>query len=207
MLTCCHADQSGCDRGGRRPRTKYAIGTTPAELTTATTVAHIHFRPRIWLAGRRLMSMSAATLRMPSATAAVMSSLRVRLLRSLHCLLAAMTSSAYTAGSCRPAPYIGCAVPTAWPSSRLASDEPGTVSIPAKRVLMWLGPLSVREGKWVARRWVLRESRQQVGVGAARRSRGSGSYLDRLVMVLERRWATTTSSPGIGDESFAVEGR
>jgi hypothetical protein len=68
----------------RRPKTKYEIGTTPAELTSATTAAHTRFRPRIWLAGRRLISMSAATRRAPSATATAMSSLRVRSLRSLH---------------------------------------------------------------------------------------------------------------------------
>jgi hypothetical protein len=88
-------DQSGCDRGCRRPNTKYETGTTPAELTTATIAAHTHFGPRTWLAGRRLRSMSAATLRMPSAAAAAMSKLRVRSLRSLHRLLAAMTSSAH----------------------------------------------------------------------------------------------------------------
>src|SRR5215472_11136053 len=65
---------------------------TPAELTTVTTEAHIHFRPRIWLAGRRLMSISAASLRIPSTTATEMISLRVRSSRSLHCL-AAMTAS------------------------------------------------------------------------------------------------------------------
>jgi hypothetical protein len=65
-------DQSDWDRGCRRPKTKYEIGTIPAELTTATTAAHSHFGPRIWLAGRRLRSINAATLRMPSATAAVM---------------------------------------------------------------------------------------------------------------------------------------
>ena len=32
------------------------MGTTPAELTTVTTVAHSHFGPRTWLAGRRLRS-------------------------------------------------------------------------------------------------------------------------------------------------------
>jgi len=96
-LGCCRANQSGRDRGCRRPKTKYEMGTTPAELTTVTTVAHTHFGPRTWLAGRRLRSMSAASLRIPSATAVMASSLRVRGLRSLHCLLAAMPSSAYTA--------------------------------------------------------------------------------------------------------------
>lgn len=61
-----HAYQPGRDRGcRRRPKTKYDIGTTPAELASATTAAHIHFRPRSWLAGRRWMSMSAATRRAP----------------------------------------------------------------------------------------------------------------------------------------------
>jgi hypothetical protein len=73
------------------------MGTTPAEPTTVTTVAHIHFGPRTWLAGRRLRSMSAASLRIPSAAAVMASSLRVRPLRSLHCLLAAMPTSACTA--------------------------------------------------------------------------------------------------------------
>ena len=46
-----HAYQPGRDQGcRRRPKTKYDVGTTPAELTSATTAAHIHFRPRIWLA-------------------------------------------------------------------------------------------------------------------------------------------------------------
>ena len=89
-----HAYQPGRDQGcRRRPKTKHDAGTTPAELTSATTAAHIHFRPRIWLAGRRWMSMSAATRRAPSATAVVTSSMRVRLLRSLHRRLAATTSS------------------------------------------------------------------------------------------------------------------
>ena len=86
--------EPGRDQGcRRRPKTKYDVGTTPAELTSATTAAHIHFRPRIWLAGRRWMSMSAATRRAPSATAVVTSSMRVRSLRSLHRRLAATTSS------------------------------------------------------------------------------------------------------------------
>jgi hypothetical protein len=54
----------------------------------ATDVAHSHFGPRIWLAGRRFMSISAASFRMPSAIAASMSSLRLRSLRSLHRRLA-----------------------------------------------------------------------------------------------------------------------
>jgi hypothetical protein len=88
-------DQSGCDPDRRRPNTKYETGTTPAELTTATTAAHTHLGPRIWLAGRRLMSISAATLRRASVTAAAMSNLRLRSLSWLHCFLAAKTSSAH----------------------------------------------------------------------------------------------------------------
>src|SRR4029077_18891726 len=45
--------------GRRWPKTKYETGTTPAELTSATAAAHIPFRPRIWLAGRRWVAMSA----------------------------------------------------------------------------------------------------------------------------------------------------
>jgi hypothetical protein len=92
LLGCCYEAQSVCDPGCRRPKTKYETGTTPAELTTVTTVAHSHFGPRTWLAGRRLRSTSAAILRTPSATAALTSNLRVRSPRSLHCFLAAMTS-------------------------------------------------------------------------------------------------------------------
>src|SRR5262249_33901337 len=62
---------------GRRPKTKYEIGTNPAELTSVTTGAQSHFGPRIWLAGRRLMSMRADALRMVSAAAVTMISLRV----------------------------------------------------------------------------------------------------------------------------------
>jgi hypothetical protein len=137
---CCRADQSGCGRGCRRPKMKYAIGTAPAELTTVTTVAHIHFGPRIWLAGRRLMSISAASLRMPSATAVMVSSLRVRWLRSLHCLLAAMPSSARTLGSLMACTLHRLAPPTAtaWPSSpscRMAPppESPATPSLPSMR--------------------------------------------------------------------------
>lgn len=92
----------GRDQGWRRcPKTKYEIGTTPAELTSAMAAAHIHFRPRIWLAGRRRMSMSAATRRAPSAAAAVTSNTRVRLLRSLHrCLAAETCSSLRSSASC-----------------------------------------------------------------------------------------------------------
>ena len=42
----------------------------------ASTEAHSHLGPRTWLAGRRLRSMSAASLRMPSMTAVTVSSLR-----------------------------------------------------------------------------------------------------------------------------------
>ena len=65
-LASCRAYQPGCDGGRRRPKTKYEIGTTPAELTIATTGARSHFGPRIWSAGRRLMSMRAAPFRMLS---------------------------------------------------------------------------------------------------------------------------------------------
>ena len=53
---------------------------------------HIRFEPRIWLAGRRLMSMITAVLRTASPIAAAMTSLRLRSLRSFHRV--AMTSSA-----------------------------------------------------------------------------------------------------------------
>jgi hypothetical protein len=77
----------------RRPKAKYDSGPTPAELTSTAATIHIHFEPRIWLAGRRLMSMSTAVLRMASAiAAATMISLRLRSLKLLHRL--AMTSSA-----------------------------------------------------------------------------------------------------------------
>src|SRR5260370_22542999 len=79
------ADAKNWDRGypRRRPKAKYASGAPPKELMNTTTGTHIHFEPRIWLAGRRLMSMSAAVLRLPSATAAIVISRRLRLLRSL----------------------------------------------------------------------------------------------------------------------------
>jgi len=58
------AFEAGFDQGCRRlPKTKYEIGRTPAELMSAAAAAHIRFRHRIWLAGRRLMSMSAAARR------------------------------------------------------------------------------------------------------------------------------------------------
>jgi hypothetical protein len=108
LVGCCRRCRCPCgrpasrprpwDRGGRHPKTKYASGAPPKELTTSTTRAHIHFEPRIWLAGRRLISMSAAVLRMPSAADAVMISLRLRVLRSLH-LRAAMTPLAYMPGN------------------------------------------------------------------------------------------------------------
>jgi hypothetical protein len=77
----------------RRPKRKYESGAPPAELTSITTTAHSHFGPRIWLAGRRLMSISAAALSPASAVAAAMISLRLRGLKSLHWRLAAMASS------------------------------------------------------------------------------------------------------------------
>jgi hypothetical protein len=43
------------------------MGTTPAELTTITTVAHTHFGPRIWLPGRRFRSISATSPAAPAA--------------------------------------------------------------------------------------------------------------------------------------------
>ena len=65
----------------------------PAELITMAG-PQAHFEPRIWSAGRRFMSMSAATLRMPSTPAPAMSSRRVRGLRSFQCCAAvAMTAS------------------------------------------------------------------------------------------------------------------
>jgi hypothetical protein len=60
--------------------------------------AHSHFGPRVWLAGRRLISMRAATLRMPSASATAMISLRVLWPRSPHVRLAAMAFSSCLAG-------------------------------------------------------------------------------------------------------------
>src|SRR5262245_55092063 len=72
---------SGCRR---RPKTRYASGAAPKELTATTATAQTHFEPRIWIAGRPLLSMSSASLSMPSATAAVMIRLRLRVLRSLH---------------------------------------------------------------------------------------------------------------------------
>ena len=68
----------------RRPKTKYESDPTPAELTSTAMATHIHFEPRIWLAGRLLRSMSTAVLRPASAVAAAMSSLRLRSLSSLH---------------------------------------------------------------------------------------------------------------------------
>ena len=68
----------------RRPKTKYESDPTPAELTSTAMASHIHFEPRIWLAGRLLRSMSTAVLRPASAVAAAISSLRLRSLSSLH---------------------------------------------------------------------------------------------------------------------------
>src|SRR5450759_5030788 len=83
--------QSGWDLGCcRRPKVKYAIG--PAMLTNASAV-HIRFEPLIWPAGRRLMSMSVATRRTTSTTPVPTIRLRLRLLRSRHFFLAAMTPS------------------------------------------------------------------------------------------------------------------
>ena len=45
-----------------RPKAKYDSGPTPAELTSTAATIHIRFEPRIWLAGRRLMSLSTARL-------------------------------------------------------------------------------------------------------------------------------------------------
>src|SRR5512142_2213876 len=69
------------------------MGAPPTELISTTTTAHSHLGPRIWLAGRRLRSMSAATLRGTSNAAPATMSLRARGDRSLHCRLAAMASS------------------------------------------------------------------------------------------------------------------
>jgi hypothetical protein len=111
-------------------------------MTTAG--AHIHFEPRIWLAGRRLMSMSAAVLRLASATAAAMMSLRLRSLRSLQ-FLAAMTPPAYMRGpagrvlyirrrsaALAPPPSVGAAVsaktpagPRAWSAQAPGPGAPG----------------------------------------------------------------------------------
>jgi hypothetical protein len=81
------APRRGVDQGcRRRSKTKYEIGRTLAELTTATTAADTRFRPRNWLAGRPLMSIKRRHPQAPSAvaTAAAMSSLWVRLLGLLH---------------------------------------------------------------------------------------------------------------------------
>lgn len=53
----------------RRPKTKYEFGATPAELTKCAGCSRHPFSSRIWLAGPRLMSMSAAAHRAPLATA------------------------------------------------------------------------------------------------------------------------------------------
>src|SRR5215469_9877765 len=116
------ANQPGCPGGRRRPKTKYEIGTIPRELTTATTGTHSHFGPRIWSAGRRLMSMRAAPLRMLSATAVTMISLRVPSLRSLHLRRSAMTSSLHGWVRGSPAPYLVTQVPPLLPA--LSSWKP-----------------------------------------------------------------------------------
>jgi len=67
------------------------MGTAPSELTNATARAHFTFDPRISLAGRRLMSINARTLRIPSAVPAAMTSRRVRGLRSLQRCLVGMS--------------------------------------------------------------------------------------------------------------------
>jgi hypothetical protein len=85
---------------------KYEIGTTRAELTSITDVAHTHLQPRIRHASRRLMSMSAATRRAMLATAAVMSSLRVRLLRPRE-----PTARARSPGSYSQVPSISAQLP------------------------------------------------------------------------------------------------
>jgi len=75
----------------RRPKAKYDSDPIPAELTNTAATIHIRFEPRIWLAGRCLISTITAALRMASLIPAAMMSLRLRSLRSLHRL--AMTSS------------------------------------------------------------------------------------------------------------------
>ena len=64
----------------RRPKAKY---DSDPELTSTAAMIHIRFEPRIWLAGRRLMSTSTAVLRTASPIAAAMISFRLRSLRSL----------------------------------------------------------------------------------------------------------------------------
>jgi hypothetical protein len=76
----------------------------------ASTVAHSHFGPRTWLAGRRLRSMSAASLRMPSATTVMVSSLRVRSLRSLL-----LSSSDHDILRTRQGSLMGCTLSGLWP--------------------------------------------------------------------------------------------
>jgi hypothetical protein len=44
-IASCRTCQLSCDGRRCRPKTKYEIGTTPAELTTATTRAHSHLGP------------------------------------------------------------------------------------------------------------------------------------------------------------------
>jgi hypothetical protein len=71
-----------------RPRTKYAIGTTPKELMSAIATAQPGFEPRTSSAGRRARSMSAAIFNTPSNVPPMMINLRVRGLRSIHFFLA-----------------------------------------------------------------------------------------------------------------------
>jgi len=75
QLACCDACQPDCDRG--RPNTKYEIGTTPAEFTTATSGARTHLGPPDLACWPTLDVDESRHLRMPSATASVMISLRV----------------------------------------------------------------------------------------------------------------------------------
>lgn len=82
-LSAARAERS-YSPGGRRPKAKYDSGTAPSEFTRMTAVAQAHFLPRIWSVGRRLMSISAAAFRHPSATPTATIILRVRSLRSLH---------------------------------------------------------------------------------------------------------------------------
>ena len=58
------------------------VAKVTAEARAA--MIHVRFEPRIWLAGRRLMSTSTAVLRKASPIAAAMISLRLLSLRSLY---------------------------------------------------------------------------------------------------------------------------
>ena len=90
MMVCSVCSDPG---GAARIQRKYEIRKTPNGAGECRDRGNTHFRLRIWPAGRRLMSMSAATRRTPSMTAAAISSLWVCLLRSLHRRMATMTSS------------------------------------------------------------------------------------------------------------------